>query len=155
IVRSERNKMALKNPATKRKVVASPVEPTETTLEEQISVAGDPTTYSVQPGRPHPLGATPDAEGVNFSVLAEKATEDQLLIFDAHDDIHMNLTIDLDPNFNKSFHFWHVYVKGLKPGAHYAYRIDGPFDPHNGFRYNRNKVLIDPYAKGNTNTLWD
>jgi hypothetical protein len=46
-------------------------------------------------------------------------------------------------------------VRGLKPGVHYAYRIDGPTDPAAGHRFNRNKVVIDPYAKGTTNTLWD
>ena len=50
-------------------------------------------------------------------------------------------------------------IKGAKPGLHYAYRVDGPTDEESlrkfGHRYNRNKVLIDPYALGNTATLWD
>ena len=34
--------------------------------------------------------------------------------------------------------------------------MDGPWDPHGrGFRFNPNKVLVDPYAKGITTTLWD
>ena len=56
---------------------------------------------------------------------------------------------------NKTFHFWHVFVEKLKPGMHYAYRIDGPHDLSRGHRFNQNKVLIDPYSKGNTNNLWD
>src|SRR5262249_47463117 len=61
-----------------------------------------------------------------------------------------------DPAANKTFHFWHVYVWGLRPGVHYAYRVDGPNDLHGqGQRYNRNKVLIDPYARGNNNALWN
>ena len=63
--------------------------------------------------------------------------------------------IALYPETNKTFHFWHVDVKGLEPGMHYALRVDGPWAPHEGHRFNRNKVLIDPYAKGNTNNLWD
>lgn len=145
--------MALKT--TKPRVARSPVEPDEHHPSKTVVAVKSEPEYEIQPGRPHPLGATPDAEGVNFSVFTEKATAVELLIFDEHDDIHPRLVIEFDSNFNKSFHFWHVYVKGLAPGAHYAYRIDGPYDPKNGHRYNRNKVLIDPYAKANTNVLWD
>ena len=63
--------------------------------------------------------------------------------------------ITLFPESNKTFHFWHVFVKGLEAGMHYALRVDGPWAPHDGHRFNRNKVVIDPYAKGNTNNLWD
>ena len=38
----------------------------------------------------------------------------------------------------------------------YAYRVDGPQDLHGaGHRFNPNKVLIDPYGRGTTSTLWD
>jgi isoamylase len=110
--------------------------------------------YSVEPGRPHPLGATPTAEGVNFSLFSGNATGVELLLFKEHDDPQPTQVIVLDPYVNKTFHFWHVHVRGLKPGAHYAYRVDGPHDPSAGRRFNRNKVLIDPYARGNTNNLW-
>jgi glycogen operon protein len=63
-------------------------------------------------------------------------------------------TVRFDPYVNKTFHIWHVFVRGLKPGVHYAYRVDGPSDSA-GQRFNRNKVLIDPYARGNSNALWD
>ena len=77
-----------------------------------------------------------------------------MLLFDEHNDTQPAQTIPLDPATNKTFFFWHVYVRGLRPGAHYAYRVDGPTDLHGqGFRYNPNKVLIDPYACGNTDAL--
>lgn len=114
------------------------------------------TTYLVEAGCAHPLGATPDKEGVNFSVFSERATSVELLLFDEHDDKEPTQIIQLDPRSNKTFHFWHVYVRGLKPGAHYAYRVDGHQDLHRaGHRFNKNKVLIDPYARGNTNELWN
>ncbi len=113
-------------------------------------------TYKAEPGRSHPLGAIPDADGVNFSIYSDQATGVELLIFDAHDDLDPVQTIHLDPVANKTFYFWHVYVRGLKSGAHYAYRVSGPNDVKGrGDRYNPNKVLIDPYAFGNTDTLWD
>src|SRR5579871_6645440 len=106
--------------------------------------------YQTEPGRQHPLGAIPDENGVNFSLFSERATEVVLYLFDAHDDVEPMQRIRLDPAINKTFHFWHVYVRGLRPGAHYAFRVDGPTDlSGQGHRYNRNKVLIDPYARGN------
>src|SRR5262249_40411155 len=58
------------------------------------------------------------------------------------------------PPPTRRFFLWHVYVKGLKPGALYAYRVDGPQDLHGrGFRFDRNKVLVDPYSLGNSKTL--
>jgi glycogen operon protein len=78
----------------------------------------------------------------------------ELLLFAAHDTPEPFQVIRLDPAENKSFHFWHVFVRGLDSGAHYAYRVDGPFDPAAGQRFNRNKVLIDPYARGNTDSIW-
>lgn len=111
--------------------------------------------YAVEPGRPHPLGAIPGPEGVNFSVFSANATGVELLLFESHDSPYPFQVIALDPYVNKTFHFWHVFVRGLKPGTHYAYRVDGPWNPEAGHRFNRNKVLIDPYSRGNTDTLWD
>lgn len=111
--------------------------------------------YKVSKGKPHPLGATPDKNGVNFSIFSENATAIELLLFEKHDDKEPFQVIQFDTIENRTFHFWHVYVEGLKPGTNYTYRIDGPQDRSQGHRFNKNKVLIDPYSKGNTNTLWD
>ena len=112
--------------------------------------------FQTEPGRAHPLGATVDKDGVNFSVFSRNATSVELLLFDQHDDVQPFQIIKLDPPVNQTFFFWHIYVKGLKPGAHYAYRVDGPQDLHGkGYRFNRNKVLVDPYAFGNTKALWN
>ena len=112
------------------------------------------SAVSLGPGSPHPLGATISPEGVNFSLFSENATGVDLLLFSAHDAPQPSATIRLNPKINKTFHFWHVLVKGIGAGAHYAYRVDGPYDPSTGHRFNRNKVLIDPYSRGNTNSLW-
>ena len=103
----------------------------------------------------HPLGATPDAEGVNFSIFSCDAKGVELLLFDKPNDLEPTHVIPLDPAVNTTFFFWHTYVSGLRPGAHYAYRVDGPNEWRSGHRFNKNKVLIDPYAKGNTNAHWD
>ncbi len=87
-------------------------------------------------------------------MFSQNATGVQLLLFAAAADPQPIQTIELDPLVNKTFHLWHVFVQGLEPGAHYAFRVDGPFDLSVGNRFNANKVLIDPYARGNTNDLW-
>ncbi|MBD2562153.1 MULTISPECIES: glycogen debranching protein GlgX [Nostoc] len=113
------------------------------------------TNYQLELGRTYPLGAKPDKYGVNFSIFSEHATSVELLLFETPDDAEPIQIIELDPKLNKTFFLWHIYVRGLKAGAAYAYRIDGPKDLHGkGHRFNKNKVLIDPYSKGNSTTLW-
>jgi len=127
---------------------------TATTPKYQTKLAR--TTYQVEPGSTHPLGSTPDKDGVNFSIFSQHATSVELLLFDKHDDPEPIQIIKLNPKINKTFHFWHVYVRGLKPAAAYVYRVDGPQDLHGaGYGFNKNKVLIDPYAKSNSNALWN
>ena len=99
-------------------------------------------------GQSYPLGATPDAAGVNFSVFSKNATAIDLLFFDAVDDPQPARVISLDPRANRTFHFWHVYADGIAPGQLYAYRVHGPFDPARGLRFDPDKVLLDPYGKG-------
>jgi isoamylase len=111
-------------------------------------------SFPVEAGSPHPLGATPSPLGVNFSLASSNATGVDLLLFSARDSLEPFQTIRFDPYVNKTFHFWHAFVRGLGPGVHYAYRVDGRFDSA-GQRFNRNKVLIDPYARGNSDSLWD
>ena len=108
----------------------------------------------VAEGSPHPLGATVYPHGVNFSVFSENAAGVELLLFEKDRDLYPSQTIKLDPLKNRTFAFWHVFVRGLKPEVFYAYRVDGPFKPEEGHRFNPNKVLIDPYAKGNSDRLW-
>jgi glycogen operon protein len=93
---------------------------------------------------------------VNFSVFSRNATSVELLLFEGQDDVQPFQIIELGPAEHQTFFFWHVYVRGLRPGAQYAYRVDGPQDLHGrGFRFNRNKILIDPYALGITNALFN
>ena len=73
--------------------------------------------YQVEPGRTHPLGSTPNKEGVNFSIFSEHATSVELLLFDKHDDPEPIQIIQLNPKINQTFFFWHVFVRGLKHGA--------------------------------------
>ena len=114
------------------------------------------TRFETRPGRPHPLGASPDAHGTNFAIFSQDATAVQILLFDAHDAREPIATIDLDPVRNRTFYFWHIHIRDVAPGMGYAYRVDGPQDLHGkGHRFNPRKVLIDPYGRGVTSTIWD
>jgi len=98
----------------------------------------------VYPGKPFPLGATWDGHGVNFALYTECATGVTLCLFkDINDDaetLRLNIT-------ERSGHIWHAYIPNMQVGQLYAYRVDGPYDPGNGMRFNPNKLLLDPNAK--------
>lgn len=98
-------------------------------------------------GRSFPLGATVYPEGVNFSVFSKDATAAELLLFDNVDDLEPSRLIQLDPQVNRTYHYWHVFVPGLKVGQLYGYRVHGPFAPEYGLRFNPARVLLDPYGK--------
>jgi isoamylase len=99
-------------------------------------------------GRPSPLGATVCSEGTNFSIFSASASGMQLVLFDHMDDVSATRTVTLDPVHNRTSHYWHIFLPGIKPGQLYGYRADGPRDPAAGQRFDPQKVLIDPYGKG-------
>jgi isoamylase len=104
------------------------------------------------PGRSYPVGATVEAGGVNFCVYAKHATRVELLLFaDAADAAPAEL-IRLDPDVHRTYHWWHVFVRGVGPGQVYGYRAHGPVDPAAGLRFEPAKLLLDPYALAVVNT---
>lgn len=106
-------------------------------------------------GSSHPFGSTPTKEGVNFALFSANATAVQLLLFEKPNDLDPIQAIDLDPERNRSFNIWHVFVADVTPGMGYAYRVDGPREPWNGHRFDPEKVLLDPYSHGNTLDRWE
>ena len=102
------------------------------------------------PGRPYPLGATWDGEGVNFALFSEHATGVELCLFDRPDAGRPTATVPLR---ERTEFVWHVYLPGIRPGQLYGYRVDGAYEPSEGLRYNRNKLLLDPYAKAISSVL--
>jgi isoamylase len=96
------------------------------------------------PGAPYPLGASWDGEGVNFALFSEHAQGVRLELFD---DPRSGVPSTVIPLTETTDQVWHVYLPDVRPGALYGYRVDGPYDPDAGHRFNPNKLLIDPYAK--------
>ena len=104
------------------------------------SVAAAPDTVGVA----EPLGATVTPDGVNFSVFSKYATGVDLLLFDEVEDSKPSRVVQLDPCTNRTYHYWHVFVPGVRPGQIYGYRIEGPSDSERGLRFDQGKVLLDP-----------
>ncbi len=99
----------------------------------------------VWPGRPYPLGATWDGNGVNFALYSENAEAVDLCLFQNASDEQEANRIRLQERRDM---IWHCYLPDVRPGQLYGYRVHGRYDPTNGFRFNPNKLLIDPYARG-------
>ncbi|MBX9458685.1 MAG: glycogen debranching protein GlgX [Rhizobium sp.] len=100
--------------------------------------------YSIQADQPGPLGATLVDGGINFAVFSAHAHRIELCLFDPSGTIEIQ-RLTLPENTHEVFH---GFVPGLAADALYGFRAHGPFDPENGHRFNPNKLLADPYARG-------
>jgi isoamylase len=96
----------------------------------------------VRSGHPFPLGATWDGAGTNFAVFSEGAEGIVVCLFDASgaETDRLKLT-------ERSSYVWHGYAPGVKPGQRYGLRVFGAYAPRDGYRFNPNKLVIDPYAR--------
>jgi isoamylase len=101
------------------------------------------STMTVWPGRPYPLGANWDGEGVNFALFSENAEQVVLCLFDAKGR-HEIAQIALP---ERSGGVWHGYLPEARPDWLYGYRVYGLYEPEQGHRFNPHKLLLDPYAK--------
>ena len=100
----------------------------------------------VRAGSPLSLGALERGGGVNFAVFSRHARRVRLELFDHSEDAVPARIIDLDPAHHRTGDVWHVWVAGLRSGQLYGYRVDGPYEPSNGHRFNFNRLLLDPLA---------
>jgi len=110
--------------------------------------AASATFADTATGRSSPLGACVVPGGVNFSVYSRSASAIDLLLFDRDDDSRPSRVIPIDPVENRTYHYWHVFVPGLRQGQLYGYRVRGPYDPASGLWFDPDKVLLDPYGRG-------
>ena len=115
-----------------------------------------PGPHPTRPGSRFPPGAALTPEGVNFSVFSRHATRMELLLYAAADSPEPFQVITLSPDTNRSFFFWHVLVEGLPTGVCYTWRADGPSDTQQtGRTFNPRRELVDPWARGVTDVVWD
>ena len=124
--------------------------------ESHDSIAESSGYVDVGPGRALPLGLQQSGEGVNFAVFSRHASRVRLELFDRPEDASPARVMDLDAARQRTGDVWHVWVRGIGPGQLYAYRMDGPYEPNEGHRFNFNRLLLDPFATAISRLpLWD
>ncbi|MEE9396640.1 MAG: glycogen debranching protein GlgX [Methylococcales bacterium] len=112
--------------------------------------------YKIKSGKRFPAGATISSDGVNFSLFSRHATSAELVLYKDVSSKKSFQVIVLDLDVNRTFFFWHVFVEGLPAGVCYTWRIDGPETTKlNGFRFNPDIELVDPWAKAVVDDFWD
>jgi glycogen debranching enzyme GlgX/4-alpha-glucanotransferase len=89
-----------------------------------------------------PLGIVPTPSGADFAVSSANSSAVYLCLYDAAGELEtdrVRLTRG-DDGVHRG------QVAGLRAGARYGLRVDGPFEPSRGHRFDVSKLLADPYA---------
>ncbi len=93
------------------------------------------------------MGAHRHGDGANFAIFSRHASRVRLELFDLPQDAKPARVIDLDATRNRTGDVWHIWINGIRSGQLYAYRLDGLYQPREGYRFNFNKLVLDPFAK--------
>ena len=80
--------------------------------------------FAVRRGSPLPFGASVRRTGINFAVFARHASAVSLLLYQPGE-ADPFLTLPLDPRYNRTGDVWHAFVRDLRWGVEYAWRMDG------------------------------
>jgi glycogen operon protein len=84
--------------------------------------------------------------GVNFGLFSRNASKVILELYENFYDEKPFFSYELDKEDNKTGDIWHVYIKNIKDRTYYGWRVDGEYNPKIGKKFNKNKLLIDPYS---------
>ena len=105
--------------------------------------------FQVRPGFFRFFGATIIPGGVNFTIQSHGATSCELLLF--HREAEEPFAALKFPDNYKIGFVYSIIVFGLDVEEfEYAYRLDGPYDEKKGLRFDKSKILLDPYARAVT-----
>ena len=105
--------------------------------------------FQVRPGFFRFFGATIIPGGVNFTIQSHGATSCELLLF--HREAEEPFAVLKFPDNYKIGFVYSMIVFGLDVEEfEYAYRLDGPYDEKKGLRFDKSKILLDPYARAVT-----
>lgn len=110
--------------------------------------------WEIVQGVPVPMGASwvESRHAYNFSLYSRNAISVTLLFYTVDDLVNPTFAYRFDPRFNKSGPIWHCWIpeENLHGATLYGYRVEGPWDPAAGHRFDESKILLDPYAT----TVW-
>ena len=125
--------------------------------EKNEKLSGQPPReHTIRLGDHRRLGAVLHADGVNFCIFSWHAARDDLLLFETATSTEPFQVITLHHRQHRTYFFWHVFVERLGAGTCYAWRLDGQHDTHlSGFRFDVDKVLLDPWTRGVSVDLWN
>ncbi len=92
----------------------------------------------------------PGLDAYNFALYSKRATGVTLHLYGEDDASSPLRSIAFDRLHNKTSRVWHVMVPSslVDRAAYYAYSVDGPAQPEQGYRFDPDKVLLDPMARG-------
>ena len=97
----------------------------------------------MKPADPRYLGSYPTEGGTNFAIWAAAADAVEVCLFE---EIKGKMVETRFALAHRDGPIFHGYLAGVRPGQRYGYRVYGPWRPEEGWRFNPNKLLIDPYA---------
>ena len=96
-------------------------------------------------GSPDVLGATFTGDGVNFAIRSRAATRVDVCLYDSTGERETaRLTL---PGRTGAVHHGFVEQELARVGTLYGIRVHGVYDPREGYRFNANKLLLDPWAR--------
>ena len=125
-----------------------PMTKSATELNLAAGLAAPSEVGDVRAGNPLPIGgAHQQGSGVNFVLFSRNATGVRLEFYQKPEDSSPSRVIDFDPVRHRTGDVWHVWVRGIPAGQLYGYRVQGPYLPEEGHRFNPHKLLLDPYAR--------
>jgi isoamylase len=107
------------------------------------------TPSRVREGSSHAQGAIWDGKGTNFTLFSAHATKVEVCLFDRLGVRELERIVL--PEYTDEI--WHGYIPDVNPADVYGFRVHGPYDPQAGHRFNPNKLLLDPYARGHIGEL--
>ena len=99
--------------------------------------------HRAKAGNPEPLGLTLTRDGVNVAVFSANAQSIDVCLFEAAGQAEVaRFTLPA-----RTGDVFHGFIAGVTAGTRYGLRAHGPWAPHDGHRFNADKLLVDPYAR--------